>query len=448
MRRLIPILSLLFLLTGCSLGKDYLSISPHIEEYPYITTPTEEDPVPVVSNRLELRGAILSLIDNWKEQDTILIRDYEGDVAQNLSEVMDYATHQHPTGAYAVDYADAEILEENGQQMVQVSFVFRRSISEINAIILVDNSENAYTKIVEALGNYNTSLTLRIRRYSDRDFASDIVEYCMANPRIVPCIPEFSVKLYPEEGEHRILELHLAYPESKDVMREKLLELETTFQSAITYGETGKTPPEQAQRLCHYLVRRHNQTLTDTTPDLPVHSLLAENIGHDLSYAMCYNDLCSSLGITSHIVKGTRDGNPYYWNLLVFEDQVFHVDLRRYVEQGIRTMTPLYDEDLLAEGYAWDQSSYPVAPNPAPSDEENTEPPVPGEEGSTPAPTPDPTEEKPTETKPTEESSAETEETTPTESSSSTTESTADVSEPTESMTLSESSPEQIPGSS
>lgn len=398
MKRLIPFFLLLLLLTGCTLGEDYLSVTPHVEQNNQVVFSTETAPLSVVGNRLELRGAILSMIENWKEQDTILIRNYEGDVALDLNEVMDYATRQHPTGAYAVDYADAQLLEEQGQQMVQVSFVFRRSISEINSIVLVDSSDDAYTKITEALNNFSTSLTLRIRRYSNRDFTEEIIAYCMGNPRTIPCIPEISLKLYPESGDHRILELHLAYPESREAMREKILELETTFLSAISYGEGGSTPSDQATRLCHYLIRRQNQMLVHTAPDFPVYSLLAEKKGHDLSYAICYNDLCSSLGISCRIVEGTKDGLPYYWNLLVFGDEIFHVDLRRYVEQGLRTMLPLYDEDLLAEGYEWDRTEYPAAPNPAGVNEDPTETSDSESEIPSTVPTPEPTEPKPTET--------------------------------------------------
>ena len=417
MKRLIPMLLLLLLLVGCGANDDYLSIRPHVEQYTQYPTPTETDPIPVVSNRLELRGAILSFIDNWKEQDTILIRNYDGDVAQNLSEVMEYATRQHPTGAYAVDYASAEIVEEDGQQMVKVSFVFRRSISEINSIVLVDDNTAAYDKISEALGSYSSALTLRIRRYEEQDFAKDIIDYCMTHPREIPAIPEFSLKLYPEEGEHRIMELHFTYPESKDVMREKQSELETTFQSAVTYGRSGNDPLARAKRLCHYLIRRQNQTLADEIPALPVYSLLAENVGHDLSFAMCYSDLCASLGIRAHIIEGSKNGEPYYWNLLEIGEEVFHVDLRRYVEQGEKDMIPLYDEDLLAEGYIWDRTLYPatVPPAPDPTEVETTD------DGS---PT-TPTEEKPEETEPTQstepdpgESTTASESTDPTESPS------------------------------
>ena len=374
MKRLFPMILLLLLLTGCGTGNDYLSIRPHVEQSPQVSSPTESDPIPIVSNRLELRGAILSFIDNWKEQGTVLIRDYEGDVAQNLSEVMEYATYRHPTGAYAVDYADAEILEENGQQSVQVSFVFRRSITEINSIVLVDNNAAAYDKIKEALNSYSTSLTLRIRRYKEHDFAKDIVDYCMNHPQSILTIPQYSLKLYPEEGDHRILELHFTYPESKSTMREMQQELETTFHSVITYSQSGSTSLDKVKRLCYYLIRRPNQTLMDEAPPFPVYSLLAENKGHDLSFAMCFRDLCGSLGIQAHIVEGSKNGQTYYWNLLELEDTAFFVDLRRYVEQGEKTMTPLYDEDLLLEGYFWDQSIYsaisPESDTPTETDEE------------------------------------------------------------------------------
>lgn len=364
MKRRLPLWILLLLpllLAGCATNTEYLSLTPHVEQYTQPTSPTEADPIPVVTNRPELRGAILSLIDTWQEQGIILIRDYDGDVEQNLSEVMNYATREHPTGAYAVDYADAEIVEEDGQQMVQVSFVFRRSPSEINSIVLVDNNVAAYAKIKDALCNYNTALTLRIRHYSDWDFEDAIVGYCMENPRLIPAIPEFSLKLYPEEGEHRIMELHFTYPESKDSMRGKLADLETPLQSALSYGRSGDSPRDRAQRMGNYLIRRQDQVLTDTAPTMPVYSLLADNIGHDLSYAVCYNDLCASLGIRSYIIRGTKNGEPYYWNFLQFGEEAFHVDLRYYVENGITSMYPLYDEDLLSMGYTWDQDSYTAA---------------------------------------------------------------------------------------
>jgi hypothetical protein len=157
-------------------------------------------------------------------------------------------------------------------------------------------------------------------------------------------------------------------------MRTKLQEIQIIFSSASIIGERGKTPREKAERLFHYLMGRQNQgySFVDTVPALPMYSLLAENIAHDLSLSMYYYDLCETAGIQCHIVKGSKNGSTYYWNILELEDRTIHVDLRRCAEQGIQNLIPLYDEDLEAEAYVWDRKIYPEAPNPQPPTEEST----------------------------------------------------------------------------
>ncbi len=397
--------------------QEYLSVRPHVEQQIWETEPGESEDPPTVSNRLELRGAILAFIDNWKEQGTILVLDYEGDLKQNLEEAMDYATRQHPGGAYAVDYADSEILEENGQISIHVSIVFRRSPGEINSIVLVDDNEAAIGKIREALDNFSNALTLRIRHYQETDLNGTITDLCMDNPRTVPCIPDYSVKLYPDSGDHRILELHFTYPEARETMRTKLEEIQILFDSAEKRVAAGHTPYEKARLLYQYLIRR-NGTLTDTIPALPVYSLLSDSVAHDLSLAMFYDELCENTGVQCDIVTGTKDGRTYYWNFLRIGDESFHVDLRRGLELRQWDMIPLFDEDLLAEGYEWNVDRY-SAPKPQ-EETESTDPEETTAEGTDPVATgPAPTETQgPTET------TAQTEETEPsTESESDQTES-------------------------
>jgi len=431
---LFPLL-LLLLLAGCHREQDYLSVSPHVEQQIGGADIGETERPPVAGNRLELRGAILTLLDNWKEQGTVLIRDYEGELEQDLEEAMAYATRQHPTGAYAVDYADSEILEEEGQTYVQVSIVFRRSLGEIHSIVLVDDNDAAYDKVLVALENFSNSLTLRIRHYRDEDIAEVIEGLCLEHPRTVPCIPVYSVKLYPDEGEHRILELHFAYPESKESMRSKLGELQTIFDSAKKHGAMGSTLYGKVSLLYRYMARR-NCTLTDPEPALPVYSLLSDGLAHDISLAMIYRELCENNGADCYIVTGTKNGRTYYWNYLQIEDETFYVDLRRGLEQRQRDMVPLYDEDLLAEGYEWDLRLYS-----APKPQEETTPTDPSEttseaDGQTVPPTTDPaTEPLPTETQ----NTTETQDTTETTASTETVEPPTDTEPPTESDTPTES---------
>ena len=112
MRNFIACLLLLGLLAGlsaCGADDSYLSVRTHVEpSIPATETPQQEEP-PTAGNRSELRGAMLSFVRNWTEQGEIRISGYSGDLTADLTETVRYITQEDPIGAYAVDYADAEL---------------------------------------------------------------------------------------------------------------------------------------------------------------------------------------------------------------------------------------------------------------------------------------------------------------------------------------------------
>lgn len=438
MKRLILCLLLLCFLCGCTLqgSGDYLSLRPHVEQ-PISSPQGEPSQEPtLVRNRTELRGAILSLIRNWQEIGTLQIPEYEGDPESDLNEALLYATRKDPVGAYSVDYADGEIIEEKGTTYVQISIVFRRSAAETNAIIPVANSKEVLQKISEALDNFSTSLTLRIRNYTEEDFSAHILNYCMENPRKVLAIPEFSADLYPEEGSHRILELHFSYPESKESMRSKLRSMQTLFQSSAIHAEQGQTQAERAENLFRYLTGRSTAYgVTGRTPAMPAYSLLCDKVAHDLSFAIVFHDRCKECGLRSSIVTGEKNGRKYYWNLLYLDGVAYHVDLFRSVGLGEQELTLLYDEDLLEEGYLWDRESTPAIPRPA--ELSPTEPNPTESQAPTTEPQP-PTEPRPTESQTTE-TATESENTQASESESTSQE---ESTQPTETTTEEASEPD------
>ena len=130
MRNFIACLLLLGLLAGlsaCGADDSYLSVRTHVEpSIPATETPQQEEP-PTAGNRSELRGAMLSFVRNWTEQGEIRISGYSGDLTADLTETVRYITQEDPIGAYAVDYADAELRGDAQTGTVEVSIVFRRS---------------------------------------------------------------------------------------------------------------------------------------------------------------------------------------------------------------------------------------------------------------------------------------------------------------------------------
>lgn len=359
---------LLCFLTGCGtmMKDEYLHVSPHVEAVTQPNTEAEEDSIPVVSNRTELRGAILACIRNWQEQGELHIENYEGDAKEDLKDALHYATQEDPIGAYAVDFADGEYVADTGT--IHLSIVFRRSAAEISSILTVHNYAVPQT-IQQALRRGDTALTLQVRNYQDMDFPAYIRRYCLENPERVVAVPEISAEVYPKEGSMRIVELHFSFPESREEMEKKRQKLEIILQSLSAHVKSGEDDREKASLLHHYLAIHRYTVTTDTEPSMPAYSLLCEKTAHSLSFASVFQAQCNAAMLRCQMVNGSRQGVNHYWNLLYLDGECYYVDLQRASENHYTELTLLYEEDLLAEGYHWDRDAYPACHRPiAPTD--------------------------------------------------------------------------------
>ena len=383
----------LFLLLALFLGlaacdrlvmDDYYLSSPHSEQPSQQQEPQQEDVPPTVTNRTELRGAMLSFIRDWTEQGTILISRYSGNVSEDLQETLDYVTREDPMGAYAVDYMDAEFDGTNQNGSISVNIVFRRSAAEMDAIITVNGNSVAYAKIQQALIAYDSSLTLRIRNYQPTDFEAYIQKYCIEHPETIIALPVLSAEVYPSEGETRILELHFSYPVPRDEMRMMQTSVSTILSSATSYIRSGQTDLERAELLYRFLTTRFDYSLSETVPTMPAYSLLCEGIAHGLSFASVFYAQCESVDIDCIIVSGQKDGQEHYWNLLRIEEEYYHVDLMRSITGGEGELSLLLSQQLLDGGYAWDENIYPetASPEPPPDAENSNQEPNPTEEST------------------------------------------------------------------
>lgn len=397
---LLLLCSLLLCATGCKswVADSYLSVADHVEQpLPTQESPDSEEPS-VVTNRSELRGAVLSLVRNWTESAEFPVRDYDGSISDDLAETVDYVMHSDPVGAYAVDYIDSELIGDGASGTVTLSIVFRRSAAEIDSIVTVSDNDAAYLKIQQALSTYETALTLRIRSYRETDFAAYIRDYCLENPATVLCLPETSADLYPNEGETRILELHFSYPATRDEMRLMLSSTQSIFNSAASYIRSGETDADRAALLFRFLTTRFDYVLGEEASTTPAYDLLCRHIAHSLSFACVFGAECRAAGIDCILVEGTRNGAAHFWNLLYLDGAYYHVDLMRSLERSETELKLLTSRELREAGYVWDETLHPAtpepttvstAPQPEPTEPPETQPPT---QSPTHAPTTEPTE--------------------------------------------------------
>lgn len=388
-------------LCGCNqwLQEEYRTVSSHVEQpLPTTQEPPEETP-PEVSNRNELRGAALGFVRDWTEQGTIYVRDYDGDISADLAETMDYITQEDPIGAYAVDYADAELDGDAQQGEIRLRMVFRRSAAEIDAIVTVSGNNSAHSRIQAALASYTPALTLRIKAYQEEDFVSYIRSYCLENPDEVVCVPEISANLYPETGDTRILELHFLYPGTREEMRELQESVNTILSSAASYIGSGQDDREKAGLLTRFLCTRFDYTVSQEEPTMPAYQLLCGGVAHSLSLAAVFRYECVSAGLSCYLVSGTRNGTDYYWNLLRIGEAYYFVDLMRAVERGDSQLLLYTGDTMQEEGYVWNRGDYPAVvyetseePSEEPTQTPDPTEPAPPEESTAPPSEPETTE--------------------------------------------------------
>lgn len=365
MKRILAVLLLLSTLCGCSnlVENQYYVTGKHSEQ-PSQTSQTEppaEEPT-VVSDRSDLRAAVLYCTRNWIEQDVFLVENYDGDFHQDLSEVLNHATQEDPIGAYAVDYIDVQLLGDTVSGSAHVAIVFRRSAAEVDSIITVNGTANALRRVQLALASYETSLTLRIRNYQETDFGERIRDYCYKELDKILVLPELSAEVYPKSGETRILELHFSYPNTREEMRLMLSSVNTTLSSAASYIQSGKDDRERLELLSRFLTTRFDYKIAHKEPTMVAYELLHDGLAHSLSFASVFRYECLLSGMDCWLVSGMKSSQPYYWNIVYLNGIYYHVDLMRHIKNRDNNLTLLTAGELLSEGYEWNLTAYPFTP--------------------------------------------------------------------------------------
>ena len=353
MKKLLILLLMLSLLSGCNLvDETYYVVQKHSEPQVQTEQIAEEEPT-VVTDRNDLRAALLYRTRNWIEQDVLIIENYDGDFNQDLSEVLNHAMQEDPIGAYAVDYIDAQLTGTTDSGKLQVSIVFRRSAAEIDSIVTVDGVTNALQRIQLAISSYGASLTLRIQNYQETDFETEIRKNCLENLNRVLVIPEFSAEIYPHNGETRILELHFTYPYTRDEMRVMLSTVKTVLSSSNSYISSGENDLERMELLARFLTTRFDYRIAEEMPQMPAYELLHDGMAHSLSFAAVFRYECVTAGIDCWLINGTKNAQEHNWTIVCIDDVYYHVELMQSVLLGEDALRLLTAEQMREEGYEW-----------------------------------------------------------------------------------------------
>lgn len=348
------LLALSFLLAGCGwFDGYYVNVTPYRQQ-----SDSGQSEAISARNYFQLRTALEELVASGTESSVIYVANYDPELVEgNLTEAVNYIREEYPIGAYALENISYEVGTSSGKPAIAVSMDYRRSRTEIRRIHKVWGMEKAALAVGESLKDFDTILVLEIKNYQDTDFVQLVENYAAQYPEYVMEVPQVAVAIYGT-GENRVAELSFTYQTSRDSLRQMKTQVQPIFDSASLYVIGAAEDRQKYSQLYSFLMERFDYTIE--TSITPAYSLLSHGVGDSRAFALTYASMCRRAGLDCQIVTGTRNGEPWTWNMIQDNGNYFHVDLLRCSAQG--SYNELVDTDMA--GYVWDYSAYPKCVKP------------------------------------------------------------------------------------
>ena len=337
-------------MSGCDFWMDgsYHSVTPHLPEIldakqDTLTIDSEQQVLPVLTQQIEQGSA--STVIYCRNADTEKLERAMVSAIANLSA-------NNGLFAYAVDDVLYEIGQRNSQTAISVQISYLHGKQEIQKIKHAADMQAVAEMIAQALESCEAGTVLRVQKYADMDIAQFVQDYVDQNPQICMEMPQVTAMLYPDNGEDRVLELTFTYQTSRDALRNMQEAVQPVFFAAKNYVNADADPAEQYGQLYTFLMGRDTYTLR--TALTPSYSLLNHGVGDSKALATVFAAMCRQSELDCHVVSGTRDGEPWCWNILKINGRDYHLDLYMCAQgDGFQMKT-----GAEMASYVWDYSAY------------------------------------------------------------------------------------------
>lgn len=350
-RTLLPLFfALSLLLGGCGwLNGSFVFVTPHEapKQVAHADTIT-------AANYKDFLAALKQLVAAGTEVAAIHVEEYpEKALEVGVRRAVYNVMHNDPIGAYAVEDIQYEIGSSSGLPAVSIAVTYRHNSTELQRIRRAVSIPQVQIIVANALESYEAGIVLLVGQYEDTDFSQFVQDYAREHPETIMEVPQVTQALYGT-GESRVVELIFSYQTSRDSLRRMQAQVKPVFESAVLYVSGDGDDYQKFSQLYAFLMERFDYKLE--TSITPSYSLLRHGIGDSRAFAQVYAAMCRDAGLTCMTVTGTRDGEPWTWNMILDGEEYYHVDLLRCSERG--KYRELTDEEM--EGYVWDYSDYPA----------------------------------------------------------------------------------------
>jgi len=339
------------LLCGCNSWMDgsYYSVKPHLEDSENQLKDSAE-----VESYAQLQELLVALVGNGRQSSVIYMPDFQpSQITEYMDRAILYITQNNAIGAYAVETVTYEIGTNAGRNAIAVEIAYLHSRSEILRILQTETMDEAFVQIAAALEDCEAGIVLRVEKYAPMDLTQLVEDYVNAHPDRCMEMPQVAVAVYPETGADRVLELTFTYQTSRETLRSMKNYVEPIFAAADLNVSGEEDQNMKFTRMYAFLMERSDYQLE--TSINPAYSLLRHGVGDSKAFASVYAAMCRRAELDCQVVSGTRQGEPWVWNLICEDGVYYHIDLLR--SSSVGEMEKLTPEQM--QGYVWDYSAYP-----------------------------------------------------------------------------------------
>lgn len=351
------VLIMVLMLSGCSwMDGSYHSVRPYQKQ----DSETVKGDYSA-SSYLELRNILAQMVESTTKNAIIDVSKYNQSMLQaSVDMAVRYASDVYPLGAYAVDEIKCEIGTGGGKPAMSVEISYLHNRAEINKIKNVENIEASKDCVYEALENCRSGVIFQVKGYEHTDYQQVVEDYAETHPDVVMEVPQTVVSVYPDSGSTRIIELKFSYQTSRESLRQMQIQVRPVFDAAKLYVSGDGAAVQKYAQLYAFLMERFEYHVE--TSITPAYSLLRHGVGDSKAFATVYAAMCQRAGLECMVISGTREGIPWFWNMIRIDDRYYHVDL--LYSNHVGYFKKMVDADMT--GYVWDYTSYPQCIQPTP----------------------------------------------------------------------------------
>ena len=357
MKRLIILaLACVWLLTGCSgwASGEYVSVEPHPTQA-QINQETPES----VKDFSALCAALKNMIHNNSLSGKISVEKYDrAALEKDIPRAIDHIMSTDAIAAYAVESISYELGNMGSRRAVRISIAYHPNRSDTRRMPSFGDMEQANELIYQALDNCDAGTVFQVESYWDTDFALLVESYAEEYPQRVMEQPKVIAHIYPEAGEHRVVELVFTYQTNRESLRQMQEYVKPVFQASKLNVVGEETQSSRFSRMYNFLAERNTIQLDASIT--PAYSLLRYGVGDSKSFALVFAAMCRNADLECRVVSGTKDGQPHFWNMICQDGAYYHVDILR--NNPSQELVRYTDSEMV--GYVWDFDDYPACAHP------------------------------------------------------------------------------------